>query len=63
MSIIDPCPWCGSRKVTWELPAFSYRVHAVCEECEAKGPPASVSSRADRAAVEVAAIRSWNRSP
>jgi hypothetical protein len=59
-AIIAPCPWCGSRKVTWTIPAFGYHVTPSCEECEAAGPPAYVASRADRDAVMVAAIQSWN---
>lgn len=60
-AVIDPCPWCGSRKMSWEIPAFSYRGYAFCEDCAACGPEFTVASRADRDRIAADAIRSWNR--
>lgn len=61
MSVITPCPFCGSDKLTWIIPAYSRRVTPMCEDCEARGPSGTVKDVTDRDLVNAQAISLWNQ--
>lgn len=60
MSVVKPCPWCGSRDVTWTVGAYSRVGHMHCVECEAQSPAFTTPDRGDATATEAAALQSWN---
>ena len=63
MSMVSPCPWCGSRDVDWTVGAFSRVGRMYCVECEAQGPSFTTPDRADKAKTDQAALESWNSRP
>jgi hypothetical protein len=62
MSFVAECPWCGSKELTWHIPAYSSRLIPACDDCGAASSPITVPAqmRGDQDALNALALKQWN---